>query len=341
MPAGKEQLGCSLRQDTWGRSSAVFARFRRDFGARQSTIAAMTRIFVDVPAFVTVVQEGSFSAAARRLDVSRSAIGKAVARLESRLSARLFHRTTRIQSLTEDGQAFYEHCLRALAELQAGKALLDSGRKGVSGRLRVSMPVLFGRLCVAPVLLRLAATHSELELILGFSDRPADLFEDGFDLAVRMGPLGDGAGLMTRRIAYERMSIFAAPAYLNRHGTPNAVADLKHHQAVTYERNDRFQKWVLAGEDGLPQEVRPPTRLRFDDLGAIVDAASAGFGLAWLPGWLVRERIGSGELVPVLMDIPGRVSEIHAVWPETPFLPRRIRAAIDALAAELMHLTTP
>ncbi len=300
----------------------------------------MLDTFTDVPVFVAVVEEGGFSAASRRLNLSRSAVGKAIARIESRTAVRLFHRTTRSQALTQDGQAFYEHCQRALVELRAGEALLDSGRKVVSGRLRVTVPVLFGRLCVAPVLTRLAAAHPGLELDLCFSDRLVDLLEDGFDLAVRNGPLGDGSGLMARRIARETTMIFASPAYLERHGTPESLDDLIGHQAVTYGRNGRVQRWLFPREGAAPQEVNLPTRLRLDDLDAIADAAAAGFGLAWLPGWLVRSRVEAGDLVSVLPGIPALTSDIHVIWPETPYLPTRVRAAIDALAAKVPGLSS-
>src|SRR5579859_1450539 len=123
-----------------------------------------------VSIFVETVDAGGFSAAAARLNLSRSAVGKTVARLEDRLGVRLFHRTTRRQSLTDDGQVFYERCLRALEELRVGELLLESGRQEAVGRLRVSMPVLFGRRCVAPILTRLALGHPKLELDLNFTD---------------------------------------------------------------------------------------------------------------------------------------------------------------------------
>jgi DNA-binding transcriptional LysR family regulator len=147
----------------------------------------VTEEFNDIPAFVAVVEAGSFSDAARRLNLSRSAVGKAVSRLEERVGGRLFYRTTRTLSLTEDGLSFYEYCQRALVELRAGQDLMDSGRTEIRGRLRVSMPVLFGRRCVAPILLRLSAAHPKLELDMHFSDRLVDLVDDGFDLCVRNG----------------------------------------------------------------------------------------------------------------------------------------------------------
>ncbi len=292
----------------------------------------------DIPAFVTVVETGGFSAAARRMNVSRSAVGKAVARLEQRLGVRLFHRTTRRHSLTEDGQAFHDHCRRALDELRAGAALLNSGRTTVGGKLRVSVPVLFGRLCVAPVLLSLAAAHPDLRIDLNFSDRPVDLIEDGFDLAIRNGKLGDAPGLMAQLVARPRTSVFASPGYIERHGAPATPDDCSRHTAIVYARGGRVERWRFSRDDTPPLELSPPTRLRFDDLGAIADAAVAGFGLAWLPGWLVRDRVASGALVCVLPEAFALVSDSHAVWPETPHLPLRVRVAIDALAAELPGL---
>jgi DNA-binding transcriptional LysR family regulator len=291
--------------------------------------------------FVEAAEAGGFSAAATRLNLSRSAVGKTIARLEQRLGARLFHRTTRSQSLTEDGQAFYERCLRALEELRAGEAMLDSGRREAVGRLRVSMPVLFGRRCVAPILTRLAQRCPKVELDLNFSDRLVDLIEDGFDLAVRNGTLGDSAGLKSRRIARQRMTVCAAPSYLSAHGAPRSLEDLRAHDAInyTFRQYGRISTWTFPREGQRPLEIAPKSRLRFDDLEAIADAASAGLGLAWLPCWLIRDRVRAGALVQVLGDHPGLVIDSHAVWPQTQVLPLRVRLAIDALAAELPGAT--
>jgi len=289
-----------------------------------------------VDVFVATVENGSFAAAADRLHLTRSAVAKTIARIETRLEVRLFHRTTRSQSLTEDGQIYYGRCVRALEELRAGEAALDSGRREASGRLRVSMPVLFGRRCVAPVLARLAADHPKLELDLSFSDRRVDLVEDGFDFAIRNGEVGPGQGLMTRTISLQRMTVCAAPDYLAVHGTPETLDDLQAHRGVVYGRAGRIQTWQFPIEpDGQVREVTPPNRLRFDDLEAIADAVEAGHGLAWLPCWLIRDRVRTGRLVSLLENTPRLVFRTHALWPETPHLPLRVRFAIDALAAAL------
>lgn len=288
-----------------------------------------------VDVFVAAVETGSFAAAAERLHVTRSAVAKTIARMEARLGVRLLHRTTRSLALTEDGQGYFEHCLRALAELRAGESALESGRHEAAGRLRVSMPMLFGRRCVAPVLARLAAEHPRLELDLSFSDRQVDLVEDGFDLALRNGEISDGTGLMIRTVSLQRMTVCASPAYLDRNGRPESLEDLLTHRAVTYGRAGRIRAWLFPMDDGASREVTPPSRMRFDDLEAIADAAEAGHGLAWLPCWLIREKVRLGTLVPLLGNVPRRVFRTSAIWPETPHLPLRVRLAIDALAAAL------
>lgn len=292
-----------------------------------------------VSVFVEAVEAGGFSAAATRLHLSRSAVGKTIAKLETRLGVRLFHRTTRSQTLTEDGQTFYERCLKAVEEIRLGEAAIESGRREVAGRLRVSMPVLFGRRCVAPILTSLARQHPRLELDLNFSDRVVDLLADGFDLAIRNGDLGDGAGLSVRRIAAMRMTVCAAPSYREARGAPDSLDDLPRHDGVLYWRSGATPEWLFPTA-GAARGAAPKGRLRFDDLEAIADAAAAGFGLAWLPCWLIRDRIARGELVRVLTSEPGMVKDVYALWPTAPQLPLRMRLAIDTLARELPKLET-
>ena len=184
-----------------------------------------------------------------------------------------------------------------------------------------------------------AAVHAGLELDLSFSDRLVDLLEDGFDLAIRNGPLGSGSGLTSRKIAQEQTRVFASPGYVEQHGAPRTLGELSDHHAINYGRNGRVQTWRFPAAEPLFQEVRPPTRMRFDDLDAIADAVAAGFGLAWLPEWLVRDRIQSGTLVRVLTDIPAHITDIHVIWPTTSHLPMRVRLAIDTLVAEVPDLT--
>ncbi|ETA71662.1 MULTISPECIES: LysR family transcriptional regulator [Mesorhizobium] len=289
--------------------------------------------------FVKAVDLGSFAAAALALDLSGPMVGKHVRFLEDRLGVRLINRTTRRQSLTDFGRAYYERCRVVLAEAEAAEALAADQFSEPRGRLRVTMPAHFGRHCVTPVLLKLARHYPMLELDLSLSDRFADLAEDGFDLAIRTGDLEDKAGVIARRVARQGMVVCAAPAYLRRHGEPRRIEDLADHQAIVYRRLGQVvQPWLFAREGQPAQEIVPSGRLRLDDLDAIADAAVDGMGLAWLPYWLVRERIQAGALVALLPGQPRYPYDCHALWLQTPHLPLKVRLAVDALAAALPKL---
>lgn len=288
-----------------------------------------------ISVFVEAADAGGFSAAAERLNLSRSAVGKTVAKLEQRLGVRLFHRTTRTQSLTDEGLLFYENCLRALDEIRAGEALLESGKQEIQGRVRLSMPVHFGRQCVMPLLSELLRLHPHLEFDLNFSDRNVDLLEDGFDLAVRTGPLRGDPDLMTRKIADQRMTVCASPAYIEANGEPKTIDDLMAHQAILYRRSGQPLAWSFPIKTGQIRAVTPPARLRLDDLTSIADAAADGFGIAWLPCWLVGSRIASGSLVQILTAAPALSYGTYVVWPKTQYMPSKLRLLIDTLAARL------
>jgi len=295
----------------------------------------MTDTLKDIPVFVAAVEAGSFAQAAVRLHLSRSAVGKSIARLEERLGVRLFHRTTRSQSLTDSGALFYERCLRALEEIRGAESLLETGKQQVTGRLRVAMPVLFGRQCVAPLLIELAQEHPGLELEMSFSDRVVDLVEEGFDMAVRNGTLQDSSVLVARKLGEHRMVLCAAPDYLLKNGQPQTVDDLRQHTAINYTRAGRVLPWQLMDYDGTSRTFIPRSSLNMDDLQAICDAALAGHGLAWLPCWMVIKEIQQGDLVPLLKQAPDVRFDVHAVWQQTPHLPLRVRIAIDMLVKRL------
>lgn len=289
--------------------------------------------------FVKAVDLGSFAAAAVALDLSGPMVGKHVRFLEERLGVRLINRTTRRQSLTDFGRAYYERSRVVLAEAEAADALAADQFSEPRGKLRVTMPAHFGRHCVTPVLLRLARQYPMLELDLSLNDRFADLAEDGFDLAIRTGELDDKAGVIVRRVARQDMVVCAAPSYLKIHGEPQRIEDLADHQAIVYRRLGQVvQPWQFARDGQAAQEIVPSGRLRLDDLDAIADAAVEGMGLAWLPWWLVRERIRAGALVALLPDQPRYPYDCHALWLRTPHLPLKVRLAVDALAAALPKL---
>lgn len=298
----------------------------------------MERLLADALAgireFVAVADAGSFSAAADRLGLTRSAIGKSVARIEVRLGTRLFHRTTRSLSLTPEGHVYFEHCQRALAEIRAGAAALESGQIEPSGTVRLTAPVIIGRQCVAPILFGLARRHRQLKLEMVFTDRSVDLVEEGFDLAIRNGGLPNAAGLKTRALGHQRMLFCASPDYVAARGMPAGLDDLACHDTILYSAGSTKRNWLYLGPDGHRRDYEPAGHLRLDDVEAIRDAAVHGMGIAWVPAWLAERAIATGRLVEVMADIPGVTFKTWAIWPDAPQMPLRLRVVIDALAAE-------
>ena len=287
-----------------------------------------------IAAFVRAVEAASFALAAEQIGLSRSAVGKAVARLEERLGVQLFHRTTRSLSLTDEGALFYERCSGAMAEINAAEQSFDAARRQPMGCIRISVPVLLGRHCIAPVLIDLLKQHPALDIDVAFTDRAVDLREDGFDLAVRTGTLADEAGLKARRLGSQAMLLCASPGYLQEHGMPMTLADLASHQALAYGKGARVVPWRFT-DGGRQHEVKLTGRLRFDDLESIADAATGGCGLAWLPSWLIADQLHSGKLVELLPGLRGPGYDVFAVWPQGRYLPLRVRVVIDALVGKI------
>ncbi len=284
-----------------------------------------------IEAFVQAAETGSFALAAARLRQTRSAVGKSIARLERRLGVRLFNRTTRRQSLTEAGEAYYERCRRALGELEAAEQAIGQGRREPIGRLRVTAPLLFGRRCVAPILAPLLAAHPQLELQLSFSDRVVDLIGEGFDLGIRIGRLGDSSTLAARRLGSQDFVLCASPEYLERAGRPDAIDDYASHQAIVYASAGAEESWTLPDTANDLRDLAVAKRLRIDDMQSICDAAVAGLGIARLPRWLAQPLFARGRL-ELLAAAPTRLhTDIHAIWPQSRHLPQKTRAAIDAL----------
>ena len=287
-----------------------------------------------ISTFVQVVETGGFTPAAERLGLTRSAVGKAIARLESRLGVRLLQRTTRSQTLTEEGLLYYERCTRALKELDAAEADLEGCRSEPTGRLRVSAPEGFGQLCVAPILLELTRQHPQLQLDLSFSDRPVDLIEEGFDLAIRIGPLRDSGTLAARMIGMQHISIGASPAYLAQHGTPKTLQDLQGHAVIHYSCTGVPVPWSIQPTEDSRTQIRMASQISMDDVQAIAAATVAGYGIAWMPCWLLSSHVKRGELTHILPEHRADSWEIHAVWPQTKRMRRKLRVAIDALVAK-------
>lgn len=285
--------------------------------------------------FVKAVELGSFAAAAEVLGLSAPMVGKHVRFLEDRLGVRLINRTTRKQSLTEIGLQYYERCRLILAEAAAADTLASTQLTEPRGRLRVTAPVHFGRHCVMPILMALVNRFPDLQLDLSLTDRLVDLAEEGFDLAVRTGNSGNQAGVVGRRVARQRMVVCGAPTYIEANGRPNTIDDLTSHSGVVYRRSGIVPPWQFPTADGTSIDVLPAFRIMMDDLAAIADAAADGAGLAWLPSWLIRERLEAGLLVELLPEQSGYSYDVFALWLSTPAMLPKVRVVVDALASEL------
>ncbi|UIL54791.1 MULTISPECIES: LysR family transcriptional regulator [Pantoea] len=290
----------------------------------------------DILPFVASVECGSFTAAAERLHVTGSAVSKSVSRLEIRLGSRLLERTTRSLQLTDAGSAYYQTCLRILEDLAETEAVLAAQRTIPSGRLRLAVPNTYGRLNVMPLLMPFCQQHPELALSLSFSDRFIDLFDEGVDVAVRIGGAPDlPASLGWRNMGREQMLFCAAPAYLDREGRPHNETELLNHRAILYERVDgSIKPWLFTTEDGQPNWRDVPFRMALGDVDAQMQAVTTGLGVAQMPSWLIRHAVAAGELEIILPQLQPDGLTLSVVWPRRKqFLPK-----VDALLSALSGL---
>lgn len=287
--------------------------------------------------FVQVATTGSFSEAARRLGSSKSAVSKQIAGLEQRLGARLFNRTTRRLSLTAAGALLQERASLILGEFDELEQALTSAQLKPSGVLRVNVPVSFGILHIAPAIPGFLAQHPDIEIDLTLNDRFVDLVNEGYDLAVRVGELKDST-LMARPLAAVRLIVCAAPAYLARHGTPRAPADLSAHDCLCYSYQPYQQEWRFTAPDGAVHRVPVRGSLRANNGDVLLTAARQGCGIVLTPDFMAAPALASGELVPLLEDYRSRELAVHAVYPFTRHVPARVRAFIDHLVA---HFAQP
>lgn len=284
--------------------------------------------------FAQVIQQRSFTRAAHELDTSTSAVSKRIARLERRLGVALLTRTTRHVSPTEAGLGLYEHCLRILREVEDAESLVADFTSVPRGLLRISAPVSFGELHVAPLLAHLARHHPDLRLELSLTDRFVDLTGEGFDLAVRVGALSPSS-LGVRKLVRDPLVTCAAPEYLERRGTPQHPRDLVEHDCLRYMLALQRGRWRFRGPKGEPLDIPVTGGFNSDHSGALRVAACAGLGIVYLPRFYLAESIERGALVPILTDFAAAPIDIQAVYPSRKLLPAKTRLCLDFLAREL------
>jgi DNA-binding transcriptional LysR family regulator len=285
-----------------------------------------------ITVFVAAARAGSFTQAAERLGITKSAVGKSITRLEERLGLKLFHRTTRLNKLTVDGEAYFAACAAAIEEIAATETALTSSNRILSGRLRIDMPVSFGRRVLLPILLEITKPHPRLSLTMTFTDTVIDPVQDQVDLVIRFGPLADSSGLVARRLVSQKLVICAAPSYLRERGAPQSISDLREHSNIVGLGKGPPVSWIVQ-ENGVTKRVTPPPTHQLSDGEAIVDAAVAGFGICQMPSSIVRHRIEEGKLVAVLQDCSQTSVDVHAVWPRQALLSSKVRYIVDQLVA--------
>lgn len=283
--------------------------------------------------FVTAARAGSFTSAADRLGITKSAVGKSIAKLEERLGCKLFHRSTRSLGLTVDGEAYFASCSLAVDEVLAAEAFLTSNQKTPGGRLRIDLPAAYGRSVVLPVLLDILEANPGLKLTVTFNDSVIDLIEEGVDLSIRFGALKDTSGLVARRLAVQKQIICAAPHYIQKHGYPESPEDLQQHRCIVNYRRGQRVSWTVLDESGELARITPPGTHEVGDGDAIIAMAAAGQGICQMPGSLIRDHLKDGRLVPVLEKYHPDDVAIHAVWPQTRHLQPKVRRVVDELVA--------
>ncbi|MDB5534127.1 MAG: LysR family transcriptional regulator [Hyphomicrobiales bacterium] len=284
-------------------------------------------------AFVHAAETGSFVAAGRHAGISASAVGKAVARLEQRLGARLFHRNTRSMTLTEEGRLFLDRCRRIFEEIEAAEMELLQTAAAPSGRLRVSLP-LVGML-LTPVVAEFMKAYPAILLDLDFNDRLVDVIEEGFDVVIRTGAASDSR-LMRRSLGRFCGRIVASPAYLERRGTPIVPADLAGHDCLRQRSpaSGKLHDWPLLEMEGSGRSAISET-MSATVIEPLIHLAEKGFGIAFLPPFAVSSQIEQGTLVPLLQEHIRETGEFAALWPTSRQLSPRIRAFVTFLSEHL------
>jgi len=280
--------------------------------------------------FVRVADTGSFSKAARETGVGQPTVSKQIAALEARLGAQLVRRTSRGLSLTSAGHDFYESAVRLIGDMEAAESRIGRGQIAPAGRVRVALSPGFGRMYVVPHLPEFFARYPDLSIDLDVSDRHVSLVEDGIDIAIRMGRLQDSS-LVARRIgSFEAMTV-AAPAYLERRGTPQTPADLAGHDCVTFMFHGAPWGWEFTTSSG-PLIFTPNGPVRANDAEHVRAAVLAGLGIAHASSWLFADAIASGAVKRLLGAYLPPPYPIHAVTPSGRRTPNKVKVFADFLA---------
>ncbi|MDW3206711.1 MAG: LysR family transcriptional regulator [Alphaproteobacteria bacterium] len=280
-----------------------------------------------IPVFVAVVEQGGFAPAARILGVSKSAVSKRISQAEERMGVRLLHRTTRKLSLTEAGERYYAYAVEALAAARLAEDSVTEMQSTPQGRLRLNVPMSFGRLHIAPIIPDFLDRFPKIDVDMVMDDTVVDIVANGYDIALRGGMLAD-SGLVARRIAPIRSVLCAAPSYLDRMGTPGVPADLASHHCLHYSNASDGREWNLLGPAGNVQ-VATAARYCVNNSEALLSAVLAGAGIGRLPTFVCGEDLAAGRLVPLLTEYGFSEQALYAVFPARRHMPIKVRSFIE------------
>lgn len=279
--------------------------------------------------FVAVAETESFTASAEQLKISTAQVSRQISALESRLSTKLFYRTTRKVSITEAGSLFYQHCRQLLDGLEEAERALTQLQSTPRGKLRLTAPTTFGESRIAPLINDFALLYPDLEIECVFTNQKIDLVDSGFDLAIRLGKL-DSSSMMAKRLAVRKLYVCASPTYLSNYGEPHALAELEQHNCL----RGTLQYWRFE-ENGQERNIKIHGRLSFNSGTALVDAALKDLGLVQLPDYYVQEHIKTRRLIPVLQNNQPNDEGIWALYPNNRFVSPKVRMLIDYLSHNL------
>jgi DNA-binding transcriptional LysR family regulator len=280
--------------------------------------------------FVAVMETGSFTAAAGRLGTSSGQASKLVSRLESELGVRLLSRTTRAVSPTEAGQAYFDRLRPLLEEFDNLDAVIRDASHAPRGRLRLTAPLTFGAMEIAPALNEFASEFPDIELDVSFSDRVVNLVDEGFDLAIRVGRQDDSS-MIARKLCEVRIVVIGSPAYLERRGEPETPDDLARFDCIVDTNFREPGRWPFRGRSGGPAGVEVRGRIRYSNAEACLRAAEAGLGLACLPSFIAGEALRSARARRVLQAFEPEPYAVHALYPHSRHLAAKVRVLVDFL----------
>jgi len=287
----------------------------------------------EMEAFATVVDQGGFTDAAKKMGISKSAVSKHVSSLETRLGARLLNHTTRRVSPTEIGLAYYDRARRVLNDAGEADALVTAMQSAPSGLLRVSAATDFGVNHLSPALGGFLHEFPDITVNMVLNNRYVELISEGFDLAVRIGELEDSS-LRARKLADTHKMMIASPKYFEEYGRPEKIDDLNEHKLLHYSNQASGNVWKLTAPSGEKRQVRSAGWLTVNDGQSLLNAAINGLGIAFLPSFLYSDALREGLLEPAIKDLPVETHGIYAVYPPGRYTQPKVRAFIDFLVEQ-------